>query len=112
MSTHIMVDIETLGVDNAPPVLQIAAMEFDLDTGTVYETFNQVADITSLKNVSMDTLDWWLRTAEPMYVDSDGETKQVGLVITASTDFSNSCTYSKQYIELWTEILTIVDTEF
>lgn len=56
MSTHIMVDIETLGVDNAPPVLQIAAMEFDLDTGTVYETFNQVADITSLKNVSMDTL--------------------------------------------------------
>lgn len=53
-----------------------------------------------------------LKTAEPMYVDSDGETKQVGLVITASTDFSNSCTYSKQYIELWTEILTIVDTEF
>ena len=47
-----------------------------------------------------------------MYVDSDGETKQVGLVITASTDFSNSCTYSKQYIELWTEILTLVDTEF
>ena len=63
MSTHIMVDIETLGVDNAPPVLQIAAMEFDLDTGTVYETFNQAADITSLKNVSMDTLEWWLRTA-------------------------------------------------
>lgn len=27
MSTHIMVDIETLGVDNAPPVLQIAAMD-------------------------------------------------------------------------------------
>lgn len=53
-----------------------------------------------------------LKTAEPMYVDSDGETKQVGLVITASTDFSNSCTYSKQYIELWTEILTLVDTEF
>lgn len=53
-----------------------------------------------------------LRTAEPMYVDSDGETKQVGLVITASTDFSNFCTYSKQYIELWTEILTLVDTEF
>lgn len=53
-----------------------------------------------------------LKTAEPMYVDSDGETKQVGLVITASTDFSDSCTYSKQYIELWTEILTLVDTEF
>jgi hypothetical protein len=53
-----------------------------------------------------------LKTAKPMYVDSDGETKQVGLVITASTDFSNSCTYSKQYIELWTEILTLVDTEF
>lgn len=54
-----------------------------------------------------------LKTAEPMYVDSDGETKQVGLVITASTDFYdsyNSC--SKQYIELWTEILTLVDTEF
>lgn len=53
-----------------------------------------------------------LKTAEPMYVDSDGETKQVGLVITASTNFSDSCTYSKQYIELWTEILTLVDTEF
>lgn len=54
-----------------------------------------------------------LKTAEPMYVDSDGETKQVGLVITASTDFYDSYNVcDKQYIELWAEILTIVDTEF
>lgn len=54
-----------------------------------------------------------LKTAKPMYVDSDGETKQVGLVITASTYFYDSYNVcDKQYIELWTEILTIVDTEF
>lgn len=54
-----------------------------------------------------------LKTAKPMYVDSDGEAKQVGLVITASTDFYDSYNVcDKQYIELWAEILTIVDTEF
>jgi hypothetical protein len=54
-----------------------------------------------------------LKTAEPMYVDSNDEPKQVGLVITASTDFYDSYNIcGKQYIELWTEILTIVDTEF
>lgn len=51
-----------------------------------------------------------LKTAEPMYVVSDGETKQVGLVITALADSCNIC--GKQDIELWTEILTLVDTEF
>lgn len=55
-----------------------------------------------------------LKTKEPMYIDICGETRQVGYVITASTEFfdDKSNKYSKQYIELWVEVLTIVNTKF
>lgn len=55
-----------------------------------------------------------LKNKEPMFVDVDGEAKQNGYVITASTNFEDRSAnaYSRQYIELWVEILTVVDTEF
>ena len=56
-----------------------------------------------------------IKNKKPMYVDTiDGNTKQVGYVITAQTDFpdENNYNWNKQYIDLWVNILTIVDTEF
>lgn len=50
-----------------------------------------------------------------MFVDlPDGETKQVGYVITGKTEFDKGdyTGYSTQYIDLWVTILTVVDTAF
>ena len=56
-----------------------------------------------------------IKNKNPMYIDTpDGETKQVGYVITAKTDFEDRDNYkwSTQYIDLWVTILTIEETEF
>lgn len=50
---------------------------------------------------------------EPMYRDRNGEAIQVGYVITGSLKFLDDChKWSKQYIDLWAEILTITETAF
>ena len=56
-----------------------------------------------------------LKSRSPMYIDgNDGEPVQVGFVITGKTEFDkgNYSGYTTQYIDLWVEILTIVDTVF
>ena len=55
-----------------------------------------------------------LKRKEPMYVNTASrEARQCGYVITGKTDFETD--YGKwveQYIDLWVNILTVVDTEF
>ena len=55
-----------------------------------------------------------LKTKNEMYVDTAEGTKQVGYVITGKTEFEDRDNYrwSTQYIDLWVNILTVVDTEF
>ena len=55
-----------------------------------------------------------LKCKEPMYRDcSNGDCKQVGYVITGKTLFDNNGKgWVDQYINLWTEIITVIDTEF
>ena len=56
-----------------------------------------------------------LKSRSPMYIDGkNGEPVQVGFVITGKTEFDkgNYSGYTTQYIDLWVEILTIVDTVF
>ena len=49
-----------------------------------------------------------------MYIDNEnGEAEQCGYVITASRDFQDEDgKLSKQYIDLWITILTVVPTKF
>lgn len=54
-----------------------------------------------------------IKTRNPMYCEFPDRDKQIGYVLTASTDFQkDDGTWTKQQIDLWVEILTIVDTEF
>lgn len=55
-----------------------------------------------------------IKTKSPMFVDTvNGDTKQVGYVITASTYFDDDhYRWVKQYVDLWVVILTVVDTVF
>ena len=50
-----------------------------------------------------------------MYIDTDnGETCQIGYVITGKTEFEDRENYkwSTQYIDLWVEIITVTETDF
>ena len=49
-----------------------------------------------------------------MYTDTkDGKVKQVGYVITGSMDFyRDDGLSSKQFIDLWVTIITVIDTNF
>lgn len=58
----IMMDIETLGKGNNPPVFQIAACAFDIETRDILRTINVVADARTFNNIEGDTLIWWLNT--------------------------------------------------
>lgn len=55
-----------------------------------------------------------LKRKEPMYIGTvNGEAEQCGYVITGKCDFDNDCgRWVEQYIDLWVNILTVVDTEF
>lgn len=65
----IMVDIETLGKGDNPPVFQIAACAFDIATGEVLKVFNTFADIRTFHNIEGDTLLWWLNTNAELLKD-------------------------------------------
>lgn len=48
-----------------------------------------------------------------MYIDTESGEKQIGFVITGKTDFqTDSGRWVSHYIDLWVEVLTVVDTEF
>ena len=52
-----------------------------------------------------------LKHKNPMYIDTKtGETKQVGYVITASTEFQyNNTEWKKQYIDLWVSVSVVLN---
>ncbi len=55
-----------------------------------------------------------LKNKNAMYIYTENGSKQVGYVITAKTDFQDgrSGKWITQYIDLWVDILTVIDTEF
>ena len=55
-----------------------------------------------------------IKNKKAMYIDNEsGEAEQCGYVITASQDFQDEDgKVSKQYIDLWITILTVVPTKF
>lgn len=55
-----------------------------------------------------------IKNKKAMYIDNEsGDAEQCGYVITASQDFQDdNGKLSKQYIDLWITILTVVPTKF
>lgn len=48
-----------------------------------------------------------------LYVDRNNTVVQVGYVITGSADFQDDLGgWSKQYVDLWIEVITVIDTVF
>ena len=54
-----------------------------------------------------------IKNKNNMYIDlKDGTSKQVGYVLTASMDIDTKRGYTKQFIDLWIEILKIENINF
>lgn len=55
-----------------------------------------------------------LKNKSAMYIDTQDGAKQVGYVLTGKTEFEDRDNYrwSTQYIDLWVNIITVVDTNF
>lgn len=55
-----------------------------------------------------------IKSRRPMYRHmKDGSEKQIGFVFTAQSEFNDDYKrWVKQYIDLWVEIITVVETNF
>ena len=87
--------------------------EIIINAANVREALKEYRNIVN-NNYGVEISGNALKTKSPMYRDLNGETVQVGYVITGKTlfdkgDYSGYCT---QYIDLWVEVLTVVNTDF
>ena len=56
----VMVDLETLGVKDCPPVFQLVAKAFDIKTGEILADFSETCDYRTTKSeIEEKTLAWW-----------------------------------------------------
>lgn len=59
----IVVDLETLGVENSAPILQMSLAHFDIESGKIYSVFNTAISPSGLDEklvkVNIETLKWW-----------------------------------------------------
>ncbi len=62
MTTHVMIDLETLGTGHHAGILSVGAQAFDIETGEMLGTFHEkvmLEDVVS-RDVDASTLKWWL----------------------------------------------------
>lgn len=86
----------------------------EIAAGSIKEALTQFVNELS-KKYYIQISKTALKNKQPMYIDDKaGNTKQVGYVITGSTDFQddNSGKWVSQYIDIWTEIKEERDIEF
>lgn len=54
-----------------------------------------------------------IKNKKPMYINTESGEKQIGFVITGKSNFQTDAgRWVSNYIDLWVEILTVVDTKF
>lgn len=71
--TDIMVDLETLGNNSSPVIIQLSAVKFNSVTGETGETFNKLINPMSAVNkgltINGSTVSWWLQQDEDVIKD-------------------------------------------
>ena len=80
---HVVVDIETLGTIPGAPIVQIAAVAFDLGASEdEWELFEVKVDVRSLiykDGISFDTLAWWLAQPKGTIDEVFGEAERLDI---------------------------------
>ena len=80
---HVVVDIETLGTIPGAPIVQIAAVAFDLgaseDGRNVFEVKVDVRSLIYKGGISFDTLAWWLAQPKGTIDEVFGEAERLDI---------------------------------
>ena len=86
--------------------------ETRIKANSLYEALKEFSEYAESNGIRISRSG--IRNRQPMFRDSkDGSSRQVGYVITGKTSFQrDDGGLVEQYIDLWVEILTIVETEF
>lgn len=66
MSSHVMIDLETLGTTADAVILSIGAVKFNLETGEIdpegfYRSISVDSNLALGRRISEDTLIWWFK---------------------------------------------------
>lgn len=62
---NIMLDLETMGVSNAAPIMSIGACFFELETGEIGETFHEEVSLeTAGGRIDPSTVIWWMKQSD------------------------------------------------
>ena len=86
--------------------------EFQIKTTSINEALLKYKEFVYKEGI-INISDNALKTKQKMYVDTIDGSKQVGYVITGQTEIlCENYKWSKQYVDLWVRIFTVVDTEF
>lgn len=89
----IMLDLETLGLGNAPVINQISAVACNLETGETFEEFNRIVSPQSCVKLGMTitgtTVEWWLKQEPNVVARVFTDSLIIGIEIgTALKEFS------------------------
>ena len=97
--TDVMVDIETGGLDaSRTPILQIAAVKFNLEAGTICSNFfDQCLDIPEHRNWDQSTLAWWAQQKSSTLEDILARARPWLQVMNEFADFS----YQNPGLRMW-----------
>ena len=98
----IMIDLETLGTEPDSPIIQIAAARFDIATGDIIDTFNQVCGFQFEHNITItiDTLKWWLNTDNELLKDllNQGKNSTLSMIESFYSWITNQGEIDERYL--------------
>lgn len=76
---------------------------------TALERFQALVEEEHYVSISNNAI----KNKNPMYLDTENGEKQIGFVITGKSNFqTDDGRWVSNYIDLWVDILTVIDTKF
>lgn len=102
---HVMVDLETLGLNPGCVIASLAAVEFDPMTGLTNHTFYKKINIaSSLREgfkIEGDTLYWWLQQTDAARTEICTNSEDIHAVLSEFTSFLKQVCKNTKYIKLY-----------
>ncbi|MBQ7673221.1 MAG: hypothetical protein IJT36_01655 [Alphaproteobacteria bacterium] len=87
--------------------------EICVSAKNISEALRKYREIIAESECYVSISDNALKCKDPMYIDTPEGPKQTGYVITGMVEMqADDGHLSKQYVDLWVEVLTVIDTDF
>tara|TARA_Y100000034_G_scaffold136636_1_gene214281 strand:- start:4846 stop:5436 length:591 start_codon:yes stop_codon:yes gene_type:complete len=107
--SDIMLDLETLSLEDNPVIIQLSAIQFDLKTGQTYsefsETINPKSCIESGLALDSSTISWWLTqemtAINDVFINSITSGKELSSVLDDFSNFVKNVREGNERISVW-----------